>query len=646
LSDRWVELDTRDEVVDFVVYWGKLTAIGRTKLITRIGIHNARYYEWARRYGEENRHNGQIPRDYWITEAEKTSVIEYFQEHSQEGYRRLTYMMIDENVVAISPASVHRILSAAGLMGRRTRRSSSKGKGFTQPLKAHAHWHIDISYINICGTFYYMCTLLDGFSRAIVHWEIEPQMKESDVEVVIEVAKEKHPKARPRIISDNGPQFISKDFKEFIRVSGMTHVRTSPYYPQSNGKLERYHQTVKNECIRPGTPLDLEDAREKVAEFVTHYNRKRLHSALGYVTPFDKLSGRQETIFKDRELKLEQARKSRLRLAKAENHAPNGKMTQMQASQTCDPTHRAIHRQLRAMACRSYEFGIKDPPKGTMILRQWSDVQLDKSISWLKHMNAHGHDIYVRPAKLDGLVLLDDLQKTTIPTLKKEGLAPACILETSSENYQVWVRLSHSDDPMNEPKLLSYVARTLAEKYQGDVNSADWHHFGRLAGFTNTKPEYRDKQGRSPFVLIHEANGMIAKRGISTLKELKATHIKQDPIQSKPKLRVLSPNCPRKITSSLYAHTVKSITARNQDKAWVKKADASRLDYMVALDLLQQGYDPHQIQRALHIGSPQLSTRKAGHLDDYLTRTLTKAVLTFSPHLKGNSANQIDRPPG
>ena len=121
-------------------------------------------------------------------------------------------------------------------------------------------------------------------------------------------AKEKFPGAKPRIISDNGPQFIARDFKEFIRISGMTHVKTSPFYPQSNGKIERWHQSLKRECIRPGVPLSLEDARRLVAGYIDHYNRVRLHSALGYVTPQDKLEGREKEIFAERDRKLEAAR--------------------------------------------------------------------------------------------------------------------------------------------------------------------------------------------------------------------------------------------------------------------------------------------------------------------------------------------------
>jgi Integrase core domain len=113
------------------------------------------------------------------------------------------------------------------------------------------------------------------------------------------------------IISDNGPQFIARDFKEFIRISGMTHVRTSPFYPQSNGKIERWHKSLKRECIRPLTPLTLEDARRLIQTYVDHYNTVRLHSALGYVTPQDMLAGRQAEIHAARDRKLEQARRQR-----------------------------------------------------------------------------------------------------------------------------------------------------------------------------------------------------------------------------------------------------------------------------------------------------------------------------------------------
>jgi len=136
-------------------------------------------------------------------------------------------------------------------------------------------------------------------------------MTEADIEIVLERAKERYSGVKPRIISDNGPQFIAKDFKEFIRISGMTHVRTSPYYPQSNGKIERWHKSLKGECIRAGTPLSLEDARRLVKRYVEHYNSVRLNSAIGYITPKDMLAGYQSEIQAERDRKLEAAREQR-----------------------------------------------------------------------------------------------------------------------------------------------------------------------------------------------------------------------------------------------------------------------------------------------------------------------------------------------
>jgi transposase InsO family protein len=311
MKGSWTEPDLRDEVIDYVRKWSEKTGLPATRLVDGLGISRSKYYDWRRRYGKVNEHNAWIPRDHWLEPWEKEAIIGYCLHHRDEGYRRLTYMMMDAGLVAVSPSSVYRVLKCAGLLGRWNRTPSKKGTGFQQPLKAHEHWHTDISYINICGTFYYLCSVLDGFSRYVVHWEIREAMTEADVQIVLQRARECFPDAHPRIISDNGPQFIAKDFKEFIRLSGMTHVRTAPFYPQSNGKQERWHATLKRDCIRPGTPLNLEDARRIVADFVAYYNEVRLHSAIGYIAPRDKLAGRAEGILAEREQKLAAAREAR-----------------------------------------------------------------------------------------------------------------------------------------------------------------------------------------------------------------------------------------------------------------------------------------------------------------------------------------------
>jgi len=338
------------------------------RLLAWLGLGTSKFYDWRKRYGKVNEHNALVPRDDWLAAWEKKAILDFHDRHPLEGYRRLTFMMLDANVVAISPSTAYRVLKQAGRLDRRWQKRSKKGTGFVQPLVAHEHWHVDVSYINVAGTFYYLTSILDGYSRAIVHWELRESMTECDVEIVIQRGMENYshlfaeepwdppaqpgsegslPKmaaaisrltsaddlfglslparrgtlrVRPRIISDNGPQFIAREFKEFIRISGMTHVRTSPYYPQSNGKLERWHGSLKQECIRPAAPQSLDDARRLVAAYVEYYNTVRLHGALGYVTPADKLAGRERQIWDARDAKLQAARERRAATRQAERN--------------------------------------------------------------------------------------------------------------------------------------------------------------------------------------------------------------------------------------------------------------------------------------------------------------------------------------
>lgn len=303
----WISEKLRTEIVEFVERWSKKTGIGVGRFIRLLGLSSSKFYNWQSRKGKPNQHNARLPKNGWILPWEKTKILNFQKRFPEEGYRRLAYMMIDADTVAASPSSVYRVLSAAGRLKPWGDRKSKKGEGFKHPKKPHEHWHVDISYLNICGTFYYLFSVLEGYSRAILSWDIRESMKEADVEIILQRAREKFPEARPRIISDNGPQFIARDFKEFIRITGMKHVRTSPYYPQSNGKIERWHKTLKSECIRPRTPLSLEDAKRLVGDFVHAYNTVRLHSAIGYIAPQAKLDGREPAIFAERKRKLKEA---------------------------------------------------------------------------------------------------------------------------------------------------------------------------------------------------------------------------------------------------------------------------------------------------------------------------------------------------
>lgn len=303
--------DLRDSVIDFVHEWAEKTEIPQERFIAWIGISRGKFYEWQKNYGKVREARKLTHRDNWLTPAEQAAIVAYHDDHPIEGYRRLTYMMMDNDVVACSPATVYRVLKKAGRLDCRPPSGSTKGTGFEQPLKPHEHWHIDIAYLNIRGSFYYICGVLDGCSRYLVHWEIRESMKEQDIEIIVQKAKEKFPDARPRVISDNGPQFVAKDFQAFIRLSGFTHVRTSPYYPQSNGKIERWNKTYKRESHQLKPPATLQEAITLTTDFVVRYNEQRLHSAINYVTPKDKLLGLETAILEAREQKLIAAREQR-----------------------------------------------------------------------------------------------------------------------------------------------------------------------------------------------------------------------------------------------------------------------------------------------------------------------------------------------
>jgi putative transposase len=291
-------------------------------MLVWVGIGVSKFHDWKQRFGQVNEHNAWVPRDHWLGDGEKESICTFARSHPLEGYRRLTFMMLDADVVACSPASVYRVLKKAGLLAGQTPQPTKKGTGFVQPLQPQEHWHVDVSYLNIAGTFYFLCSILDGCSRFLCHWEIREKMEETDVQTILQRAREIYPDAKPRIITDNGPQFIAKDFKEFIRIAGMTHVKTSPYYPQSNGKIERWHKTLKGDCIRPKVPLSLDEARRLVGDFVLHYNTVRLNSAIGYVAPKDRLEGRHKEIQEARDRKLAEARERRKQARQAQHPAP------------------------------------------------------------------------------------------------------------------------------------------------------------------------------------------------------------------------------------------------------------------------------------------------------------------------------------
>lgn len=287
------------------------------KTITLLEISPSKYYTWVNREGISNKTNITPPTSSWLLPEEIDRIISYCQDKVECGYRRLTYQMLDKDIVAVSPSSTYRVLRDNNLLNRWSeKKPSSKGNGFVQPKAPHEHWHTDISYVNVLGTFFFLMTILDGFSRKVLHHELRSNMTETDVEIVIQRALEMYPEAEGNLITDNGSQYTSKDFKSFINESGLSHIKTAIAYPQSNGKIERFHRTIKSEKIRVSSFVGIEDARSQIEGYINEYNEERLHSAIGYLTPNDVFNGLKYKRLAERKIKLDNARRVRAQKSK------------------------------------------------------------------------------------------------------------------------------------------------------------------------------------------------------------------------------------------------------------------------------------------------------------------------------------------
>jgi putative transposase len=153
LTGGWVPRGTRDAVVDFVRHWSDKANIALKSFIRWLTVEKSKFYSWVERYGKANEYNAPILRDFWLEQWEREAIIRFYIDNPFEGYRRLTFMMLDRDIVAVSPATTWRVLSRAGLLAKWNKKNSLKGTGFVQPLKPHEHWHVDISYLNIHGTY-------------------------------------------------------------------------------------------------------------------------------------------------------------------------------------------------------------------------------------------------------------------------------------------------------------------------------------------------------------------------------------------------------------------------------------------------------------------------------------------------------------
>jgi transposase InsO family protein len=283
------------------------------RILHHLGLSKARYRDWTKRAAAARLvdHRPIGPRHEAILPEERQAVITYALAHPKDGNRRLTWQLIDADVAYLSESSVYRILNDADLLAR-WKRHQSRGPAPTPPSHPHERWHTDLMYLRIADSWYFLVTVLDAYSRYVVHWELLTTMTASDVRLVIQQALEQTG-ATPRLVTDNGSQFTAAEFKDLVRRFALEHIRIRTYHPESNGLVERFHRSTRD-ALGDQALENLAGARGIIGEWVRHYNEERLHAGLGYLTPAEYYRGNPEARIAERQRKLAEAQVERQRI--------------------------------------------------------------------------------------------------------------------------------------------------------------------------------------------------------------------------------------------------------------------------------------------------------------------------------------------
>jgi transposase InsO family protein len=285
-----------------------MTGLALSFLLSHAGVSQRTWREWQHRRGVETKHNNNLPKSYYLMPEEERAIVAYIIENPLKGYRVLCYEMIDKNIAFVSCSSVYNVIKRHDLGKKWVEAQEMKKHGFDQPKAVHEQWHIDFSYIKIGGAFYYFLGILEGYSRRLLNWRLCENMEGINAEILVTETKELHPEAIDvRLISDNGSQFMSKDFKELLELLEVKQTFTSANHPQSNGKLERFHRTLKSEHVRRSAYFGYKDACIRMAQWIVYYNSVRLHGAIWYLTPNDVFYNRTSVRLAERKEKLHNA---------------------------------------------------------------------------------------------------------------------------------------------------------------------------------------------------------------------------------------------------------------------------------------------------------------------------------------------------
>jgi len=276
---------------------------GKRQALMALGIAKSSYYRW--RQGQTALRSRKVP---WnrITPEEEGRILVLAREYPEFSSRQLSAWITDNEGFAVSESTVYRILRREGLVKRQETQLTAAKEYHNKTTRPHQMWATDASYFRVVGWgYYYLVTVMDDYSRFILAWKLQKDMSANSL---IEVVQEAVDAAgmtgvpveyRTRLLSDNGAGYVSRAFRDYLRLVGIGHILAAPYHPQTNGKVERYQQSLKREVNQ--LPYELPGQLERaIASFVEYYNYRRYHKALGNVTPADVLHGRRNEILEHR----------------------------------------------------------------------------------------------------------------------------------------------------------------------------------------------------------------------------------------------------------------------------------------------------------------------------------------------------------
>ena len=279
---------------------------GKRQALMALGIPKSSYYRWRRCDGLES-HSGDRGRPWnRITPEEEDKILAVAREFPELSSRQLAAWITDNAGFAVSESTVYRILRREGLVKRLEVQLVAGKEYHTKTTRSHQMWATDASYFRVVGWgYYYLVTVMDDYSRFILSWKLQKDMSANSLIEVIQEAVDITGMTdvpvddRTRLLSDNGAGYVSRAFRDYLHLVGIRHILAAPYHPQTNGKLERYHQSIKREVNQ--VPYEFPGQLEKaIADFVEYYNYHRYHKALGNVMPADVLYGRRENILQRR----------------------------------------------------------------------------------------------------------------------------------------------------------------------------------------------------------------------------------------------------------------------------------------------------------------------------------------------------------